>query len=113
MEYKTIEAGGKSYRLAYTTNALCQLEDKADGVALANMAVRKVNSFIRYMFWAALIQHRPKTTVEEAGSIADVYMQESGGREGAFKLIQELQVMAGLIKPEEEGKNAETPQEEV
>lgn len=115
MEHKLIEAAGKSYRLSYTTNALCQLEDKVDGVALANMAVRKVNTFIRYMFWAALIQYQPETTIGDAGAIADAYMIENGSREGAFKLIHDLQVMAGIAspEPEESEKNGETPQEEV
>ncbi len=118
MEFKMIEAAGKSYRLSYTTNALCQLEDKVDGVVLSGLAVRKVNTFIRYMLWAALICHHPKTTIEQAGCIADAYVIENGGRDAAFKLIQELQVMAGLIKPEEvtseeTEKNGEAPQEEI
>lgn len=108
MEYKTVEAGGKSYRLCYTTNALCQLEDKADGMALANMAARRINGFIRYMFWAALIAYQPETTLEEAGDVATEYIQKNGGREAAFKLIKELQVLAGIVGDDE--KNGEKPQ---
>lgn len=114
MEYKTIEAGGKSYRLAFTTNALCQLEDKVDGVTLANMAVQKVNNFLRYMFWAALISYRPKTTLADAGNIADAYMREHGGRDAALLLIREVQVLSGVIGEEDsddEGKNGDAPQE--
>jgi hypothetical protein len=110
MEFKTIEAGGKNYRLAYTTNALCQLEDKVDGTALAGMAVKKVNSFLRYMFWAALLQHQPETTLETAGDIADAFILENGGREAAFHLINEVQVLSGIAaKKEESEKNAKTP----
>jgi hypothetical protein len=115
MECKMIEAGGKSYRLCYTTNALCQLEDKVDGVALSGMAMKKVNSFIRYMFWAALIQQQPEITVEEAGNVADAFIRENGGREPAFKLIAELQEMAGIApkKKEDAEKNAQAPQDKA
>ena len=111
MDYKTIEAGGKSYRLSFTTNALCQLEDKVDGVSLASMAVRRVNSFLRYMFWAALITHRPKTTLEEAGCIADEYIKEQGGRKAALQLFKELQEQAGIASEDDDSKKAETPTE--
>jgi hypothetical protein len=76
MNGQQIEANGKAYRLIYTTNALCQLEqhlgvDVAE--ALSGLANRGSISLIkaRALFWAALIEHHPSTTIDDAGKIMD------------------------------------------
>ncbi|WP_439150831.1 GTA-gp10 family protein [Sulfitobacter sp.] len=73
----TLEAGGETYRLAYTTNAMCELED-ATGEALGKI-VDKLNDpsnppgvkTLRLLLWAALIEHQEEMTVKQAGGICD------------------------------------------
>ena len=111
MDYMTVEIGGTAYRLAYTTNALCQMEDRADGVSLAVMAQRKSNQFRRLMLWAALVTDQPETTLEVAGGLLDAYRKEQG-RDAIVGLIADLQRHAGLIDEiqETDEKNVNPPQ---
>lgn len=81
----TLEAGGATYRLAYTTNAMCELED-ATGEPLARI-VDRLNDpanppgvkTLRLLLWAALIEHQDGMTVKDAGGICDaIGMTEVG-----------------------------------
>ena len=110
MQAQTVKIGGKNYRMEYTINALCQLEDQAGGVALATLAVHKSNQFLRLMVWAALITHHPGLTLEEAGDLAAAYIQQAGRRGALEDLLNGLMQAAGL-GPEDEEKNGETPQD--
>lgn len=110
MQAKAVEIGGKSYRMEFTVNALCDLEDQANGVTLATLAVHKSNQFLRLMVWAALIGHQPKTTIKQAGELAGAYIKENG-RSALETLLNDLMHAAGLGPEEATEKNGETPQD--
>lgn len=82
----TLQAGGETYRLAYTTNAMCELEDAA-GEPLGRIVDKlsdKENppglSTLRLLLWAALIEHQEDMTVKGAGRICDeIGMDVVGG----------------------------------
>jgi hypothetical protein len=73
----TLEADGETYRLAFTTNAMCELEDAA-GQPLGRI-VESLNDpdnppgmkTLRLLLWAALIEHHDGLTVKDAGGICD------------------------------------------
>ena len=61
-----------------------------------------MNSFVRYMFLGrADPKPAPRLLWTQRGDIADAYIRENGGREPAFKLIAELQEMAGIAPKKE------------
>jgi hypothetical protein len=68
----SIEADGKRYTLAFSINALCELEDKlGESVAdIGSLAAKgKRFSTIRTVFWAGLHDHHPDLTLQDAGKI--------------------------------------------
>lgn len=72
----TITAGGETYRLAFTTNAMCEVEDatgKSINAVLAEMSnpERVGIRELRLLLWASLTEHHPDITIRDAGRICD------------------------------------------
>lgn len=73
----TLEAGGETYRLQFTTNAMCELED-ATGKTI-NEVVAELSDAdnppgmktMRVLLWAAMVEHREGVTIRDAGVICD------------------------------------------
>lgn len=69
-----LNVDGKDYTLSFSINALCELED-ALGESVNAIAAQMGDSSkvrlktIRTLVWAALLDHHPGTSVEEAGNI--------------------------------------------
>lgn len=70
-----ISVGDREYKLSFSVNAICELEDALD------MPVSKIAdslndaagvrmSMVRTVVWAALRDHHEEVTVKEAGQIA-------------------------------------------
>ena len=71
-------AGGKTYTLRYTTNALCELEDALDcGLPEIVERVRDPKSVrlstVRALVWAGLREHHPDITLLQAGTLVGEY----------------------------------------
>lgn len=66
------EADGKSYTLAFSINALCQMEDRI-GVSVADVGTalsgKRRYSTLRSLFWCALCDYHPGLTEQDAGRI--------------------------------------------
>lgn len=67
-----IEVDGQSHKLSYSVNAIIELEEALgkpleEIVAMMNGAPRLRD--MRVMFWAALIDHQPGVTLEDAKRI--------------------------------------------
>ncbi len=68
------EAEGKQWRIIYSINAFCALED---ALAMDSTAIyRRVNKpgnlpikFLRTLFWGGLYDHHPEMTHENAGRL--------------------------------------------
>jgi hypothetical protein len=100
-----IEAGGKAYRLAYTTNAICALEEKSGlGISelTAGMGDGKLTR-VRLLFWGALVEHHPETTLQDAGRIIDAV-----GFAAAAPLIGRV-LAHSFPAPAEAGEGGERP----
>ena len=69
-----LEAGGKAYKLCFSANALCELEDALDmpieqiGVALSDPKLRRIKT-VRACLWAGLTEFQPDITIKQAGEI--------------------------------------------
>ena len=68
------DAGGRHYRLVYSVNALCALEDKlGEGAfSIAQMMsdpARMRIATVRTLFWAGLRDHHADMTEEAAGEL--------------------------------------------
>lgn len=88
------DAGGKSYTLHFSTNAICELEDKLDRsfiaisseLAKAASAPEKIRlTTLRAIFWAGLQDHHPDIDLKAAGKL----VVAAGGMAGVMKLISE------------------------
>lgn len=94
-----LTAGETVYRLSFSINALCEVEDAAG--KSVNELVDEMNgknprlSMIRMLLWGALRDHHEAITLRQAGEIAgDAGMQQTGEAVGkalalAFPAAQE------------------------
>lgn len=102
------EAVGKTYKLRYSTNAICELEDKLDrsftsiarDIVDAAKQPEKVRfGTLRAIFWAGLQDCHPDLSVKDAGDL----MVEVGGVAEAMQLISEAFVLAFPAQEETKG----------
>ena len=93
-----IEAGGETYRLQFTVNGMCALEEET-GESLLVFFKRMQGSFangefrisdVRMLIWAGLQEHHDGLTVKEAGRL----VQEAGGPEVVMEHLERAVVAA-------------------
>ncbi|ADU50171.1 hypothetical protein Tmar_0046 [Thermaerobacter marianensis DSM 12885] len=65
-----LKAGGKTYVLRYTTNAMVQLEEML-GRSVLEIVNNPSFTDARAMVWAGLLHAHPGLTLEQAGEIMD------------------------------------------
>lgn len=69
---KSIEIGGKEYRIEYDINSGCDMEDKAGESFgdIVNSVIRKQSlRSIRVMFWGGLRKNYPDLTLSDAADL--------------------------------------------
>ena len=88
MADKYIEAGGRRYRLKYTVNAMCAVEERSGG-ALDQLMDRQFSA-CRLLLWGALIAHQPETTLDQAGEIIGSCLMEGGTLEDIVNISARL-----------------------
>jgi hypothetical protein len=90
----SFDADGKSYTLHFSTNAICELEDKLDRsfVSISNDLAKAVSApdkirmtTLRAIFWAGLQDHHPEIDLKAAGKL----ILSTGGMLGVMNLITE------------------------
>jgi hypothetical protein len=85
----TFEADGATWRLQYTFNALCELEE-ASGFGMTEFVKRMSDPAglrvrdARTMFWAGLVEHHPEIDQRAAGNLIGAL----GGLPAAMPLIE-------------------------
>ena len=96
-----LEVDGEAVVLRLTVNAMCQIEGalKREGreMSFPEFAARLKFAFLtdmRLFVWGALLDQRPKTTVEEAGRMID----RAGGPTAFFE--RHVAVMLGTAEPD-------------
>lgn len=109
--YELIEIGGKSRRLRYEINDICDIEEKADrGIAALFSAERIGFNTARLLLWGGLKWQDRGLTLQRAGNFIKDYMEDGGGYEELMQILQNALEKAGVLEfaaaDEEEG-NAE------
>lgn len=66
-----LHLGDKSYRLKFSTNAICSVEDKLGKSIIAVMGEIDWITTRRVLLWAALQHHQPGIELKDAGEIMD------------------------------------------
>lgn len=93
----TFDLDGETYRLSFSVNAICALEDALDE-GINQIATSMTNqeslrfSRVRTIFWAGLRDHRPEIAVEDAGRVMT--------RLGAIKALELVAAAFGRAFPE-------------
>jgi hypothetical protein len=67
----SFEASGEAYRLQFSIDAICTLEDLLDK-SVADIGVQMARGrigTIRAALWAGLREHHPKVTLKDAGEL--------------------------------------------
>lgn len=104
----SFEASGETYRLQFTIDAICTLEDLLDK-SVADIGVQMARGrigTIRAALWAGLREHHPKVTLREAGDLlTDPGLK--GGRSVEF-IGQALKLAFG--EDETAGPEGDSPQ---
>lgn len=113
----SFEAGDGRYKLSYSTNALCELEEELDmNVNEISVIMRDPANFrmrmVRSVFWAGLLDHQPDMDIKAAGQVLTHIRPAEAldliGR--AFALAFPDVETGGAVRPPEKspGGNGET-----
>jgi len=94
-----IEIGGKRYRLKYSVNAMCAVEEISGGSLDKLMDMQF--SACRLLLWGALIAHQPETTLDQAGEIIGSCLMEGGTLEDIVNICSEALAEAGFFSQAE------------
>lgn len=82
----SFKADGRQWRLYFGMNALCELEanvkDEDQLKALLSTGNANFNT-VRVAVWAALVEHHPNLTIEDAGRLVDhLGLRQMGAKVG-------------------------------
>ena len=94
-----IEIGGKRYRLKYSVNAMCALEEISGGSLDKLMDMQF--SACRLLLWGALIAYQPEITLTMAGELTGKYLKEGGTLEKIVDICADALSEAGFFLPAE------------
>jgi len=90
-----IEIGGKRYRLKYSVNAMCAVEEISGGSLDKLMDMQF--SACRLLLWGALIAYQPEITLTVAGELIGKFLKEGGTLEDIVNICAEALSEAGFF----------------
>ena len=90
-----VEIAGKAYRLCYSVNALCALEERAGG-SLDNLMDRQFSA-TRLLLWGALMQCQPDLSLQDAGEIISDHIRGGGSLEEIVNICADALAEAGFF----------------
>lgn len=90
-----VELAGREYRLRYSVNSLCELEDRA-GMPIDRLMNRQFSA-TRLLLWAGLSECQPELTVRDVGAIIGECVLQGNCLEDIVDLCAEGLRRAGLI----------------
>ena len=94
-DVKTVTIGGREYKVRYTVNSLCALEDRA-GMPIDRLMDRQFSA-TRLLLWAALAEEQPELTVRDAGALIGDHILSGGCLEDIVDICAEGLRAAGLF----------------
>lgn len=98
-EARAVRIAGREYRLRYTVNSLCALEDRA-GMSIDRLMDRQFSA-TRLLLWAGLAEEQPELTVRDAGILIGNHILCGGCLEDIVELCAEGLRAAGFFGGDE------------
>lgn len=92
---KRVEIAGKTYRMCYSVNALCEVEARAGG-SLDGLMERQFSA-TRLLLWGALMEYQPEITLHGAGEIISEHIRSGGTLEDVVNLCADALSQAGFF----------------
>ena len=99
-EPRTVRVAGREYRLRYTVNSLCALEDRA-GMSIDRLMNRQFSA-TRLLLWAGLTQCQPELSVRDAGDLITAAMRRGDSLERIVELRSGAERFRGEDAPLQE-----------
>lgn len=93
-----LEISGKNYRLKYSVNAMCAVEEISGGSLDKLMDMQF--SACRLLLWGALNAYHPEITLTLAGELIGKYLLEGGTLEMLVDKCAEALSQAGFFRAE-------------
>lgn len=92
---KTVIIAGRPFRLRFTVNSLCALEDRA-GMPLDRLMDRQFSA-TRLLLWAGLAEEQPELTVRDVGALIGECVEQGGCLEDIVDMCAEGLRAAGFF----------------
>lgn len=92
---KIVEIAGRRYRLRYTVNSLCALEERA-GMSIDRLMDRQFSA-TRLLLWAGLIEEQPDLAVRDVGALIGRCVAQGGSLEDIVELCADGLREAGFF----------------
>ena len=71
---RMIELAGRSFKMRYTINSLCAVEDRA-GMPIDDLLDRQFSA-TRLLLWGGLIERQPELTLGEVGELMGACLEK-------------------------------------
>lgn len=97
---RVVELAGRTYKMRYTVNSLCALEDRA-GMSIDRLMVRQFSA-TRLLLWAGLVEEQPELSVHDAGALIGECVARGGSLEDIVELCADGLRRAGFFGGEAE-----------
>lgn len=94
-EVKTARVAGREFKLRFTVNSLCALEDRA-GMSIDRLMDRQFSA-TRLLLWAGLMEEQPELTVRDVGALIGRHVAEGGTLEDIVELCADGLREAGFF----------------
>ena len=92
---RTVAIAGREWKLRYTVNSLCALEDRA-GMPIDRLMDRQFSA-TRLLLWAGLAEEQPELTVRDAGALIGAWVADGGSLEDIVQLCADGLRAAGFL----------------
>lgn len=91
-----IALDGREYTLRYTVNALCCLEDQADG-SLEKLLGKGISG-LRGLLWCGLMEEDPSLTLAKTGELLQRHLQSGGSLQSVALQVASALEDAGFFQ---------------
>ena len=95
IEARTVTVAGREFKLRFTVNSLCALEDRA-GMSIDRLMDRQFSA-TRLLLWAGLAEEQPELTVRYVGALIGSHVAGGGSLEDLVELCADGLREAGFF----------------
>lgn len=88
---------GKEYKIEYTVNSLCEIEELA-GMPISQLMDRQFSA-TRLLFWGGLRENHGELTMKDTGKIIDGVLHSGGSLEDVIDICAKGLIEGGFLQP--------------